>query len=244
MIWQDLGWLKREEISASCWLLARLAWPLSWGRHVYFESSTDNQLTARFYIPEDRTLHTTYCHVMDDWINCTLYIHITRDYRQYSAIAILHTLQFTVAHALRFSGFTSRILATDFTTVSLSLQITHKVFFSQPSSFLAIILRLQIPQTWLRLASRNSTLHFRLLISTLLCRVFCFLITSRDGPHRKRSLYCSWGKCTAPLPSNRRPITARVRFAGMCLPSLCLAIVYTSEYVGKTQDSNCVDLIS
>jgi hypothetical protein len=31
----------------------------------------------------------------------------------YSAIAILHALQFTVAHALGFSVFTSRILATD-----------------------------------------------------------------------------------------------------------------------------------
>jgi hypothetical protein len=50
---------------------------------------------------------------LDDWIYCTLYIHITRDYRQYSAIAALHTLQFTVTHALGFSVFTSRILATD-----------------------------------------------------------------------------------------------------------------------------------
>jgi hypothetical protein len=42
-----------------------------------------------------------------------LYIHTVRDYRQYSAIAILHTLQFTVTYALGFSVFTSRILATD-----------------------------------------------------------------------------------------------------------------------------------
>jgi hypothetical protein len=40
-------------------------------------------------------------------------IFTTRDYRQYSALAILHTLQFTVAHALGFSVFTSRNLATD-----------------------------------------------------------------------------------------------------------------------------------
>jgi hypothetical protein len=40
-------------------------------------------------------------------------IHSTRNYRQYSAIADLHTPQFTVVHALRFSVFTSRILATD-----------------------------------------------------------------------------------------------------------------------------------
>jgi hypothetical protein len=41
------------------------------------------------------------------------YTFTTRDYRQHSAIAILHTFQFTVAYALRFSVFTSRILATD-----------------------------------------------------------------------------------------------------------------------------------
>jgi hypothetical protein len=56
------------------------------------------------------------------------------------AIAHLHTLQFIVKTALRFSVFTSPILATDFLTVSLSLQITHEAFFSQRNSFLAIIL--------------------------------------------------------------------------------------------------------
>jgi hypothetical protein len=50
---------------------------------------------------------------LDDWIYYTLYIHTVRDYRQYSAIAILHTFQFSVTHALRFSVIISRILATD-----------------------------------------------------------------------------------------------------------------------------------
>jgi hypothetical protein len=40
------------------------------------------------------------------------YAFTTRDYRQYSAISILHTFQFTVTHALGFSVFTSRLLAT------------------------------------------------------------------------------------------------------------------------------------
>jgi hypothetical protein len=51
---------------------------------------------------------------LDDWIYCALYIYTVRDYRQYSAIVTLHTFQFTVTHALGFSVFTSRILATDF----------------------------------------------------------------------------------------------------------------------------------
>jgi hypothetical protein len=51
----------------------------------------------------------------------------------YSAMAILHILQFTSTHALGFSVFTSRILVTD-VTVSPSLQITHDAFFASPNS--------------------------------------------------------------------------------------------------------------
>jgi hypothetical protein len=46
-----------------------------------------------------------------DWIY--RHTHTTRDYRKYSAIADLHTLLFTVTHALGFSVVTNRILATD-----------------------------------------------------------------------------------------------------------------------------------
>jgi hypothetical protein len=42
----------------------------------------------------------------------TIYVN----YSQYSDIADLHTLQFTVSHALGFSDFTSRLLATDLNT--------------------------------------------------------------------------------------------------------------------------------
>jgi hypothetical protein len=48
---------------------------------------------------------------MTGFIN-SLYIHTARDYRQYSANAILHILEFTVAHALGFWVFISRVLAT------------------------------------------------------------------------------------------------------------------------------------
>jgi hypothetical protein len=50
---------------------------------------------------------------LDDWIYCTLHIHTVRDYMQYSAIAILHTFQFTVTHELGFTIFNTRNLATD-----------------------------------------------------------------------------------------------------------------------------------
>jgi hypothetical protein len=52
-----------------------------------------------------------------------LYTFTTRDYRQYSAIAALHTSQFTVTHAQTFSVFTSRILATDIHTVIMPVSL-------------------------------------------------------------------------------------------------------------------------
>jgi hypothetical protein len=58
---------------------------------------------------------------LDDWIYCTLHIHTTRNYRQYSTITDVHTLQFTVTQALGFSAFNSHILARD---LSLSITVT------------------------------------------------------------------------------------------------------------------------
>jgi hypothetical protein len=41
------------------------------------------------------------------------FIDLIHSHRQYRAIAILHALQFTVAHTLGFSVFTSSLLAMD-----------------------------------------------------------------------------------------------------------------------------------
>jgi hypothetical protein len=51
----------------------------------------------------------------------------------YTAIAIVRTLRFTVAHALGFSVFPCIVA-----TVSLSVQITREVFFAQRNSFLPL----------------------------------------------------------------------------------------------------------
>jgi hypothetical protein len=48
----------------------------------------------------------------DDWI-CWHLIKPTRTYKQYSVIADLHNIQFTVKHAQGFSVFISRILVTE-----------------------------------------------------------------------------------------------------------------------------------
>jgi hypothetical protein len=70
---------------------------------------------------------------LNEWIYCNIYIHTTRDCSQYSAVADLHNLQFTVTHALGFSVFISCTQATDI-AVSISLQITHEVSFAPPNS--------------------------------------------------------------------------------------------------------------
>jgi hypothetical protein len=91
---------------------------------VEFGAMCSSMQTGSIHVANDIAFNLLYCHALgcvnykkgfglDDWIYCALYIHTVRDYRQYSAIAILHTFQFTSAHALGFSVFTSRILATD-----------------------------------------------------------------------------------------------------------------------------------
>jgi hypothetical protein len=50
---------------------------------------------------------------------------ITLKHRQYSAIADLHTLHFTFVHALGFQVFTSRLLATDLNTETITVSVDH-----------------------------------------------------------------------------------------------------------------------
>jgi hypothetical protein len=127
-----------------------------------------------------------------DWMigfNDTLYTQLETTFN-YSAVAGLHTLQFTGTQALEFSGFTSRVLATDLQS-SHCHSSTHEVFFPESNSFLAISSQLPptadsvnsispLPSSYpYRLASRNSTNSNDLL---------CLFIIPRHGPQRKHSL--------------------------------------------------------
>jgi hypothetical protein len=161
------------------------------------------------------------CVGLDDWIYCNLYFHTVRNYRQYSPIAILHTFQFTVTHALGFSVFTSRILATD-------LSQSHCHFNSHvKSSWHSLILSCCFFSIALDCHLQNSTQFFSFSITSLhdycslLRRIvwLCPLITPRHGPHGKHCLLlprmrvywsvtycrvrlCCWNVFTDPLPSN------------------------------------------
>jgi hypothetical protein len=172
--------------------------------------------------------------VLDDWIYCTLYIHTTRDYRPYSAIATLHTLKFTAAHALGFSVFTSRILATD---LSQSLQHTLSLictarFFSWYYSATAnsgnsTQFNSSAPKliSWQAGVSKfDPSLPTTVLYSTNVpyCRTLHYNHFAQAP--RKHSLYCLAGVFTDSLSINRRPILARLARAEMCLPSRFLAM--------------------
>jgi hypothetical protein len=59
----------------------------------------------------------------------TLYKHTTRRYKQYSAITDLHTFQFTVTHSLGISVSSSRILAKDLITGTITSN-HYEIFLS------------------------------------------------------------------------------------------------------------------
>jgi hypothetical protein len=104
---------------------------------------------------------------LDDWIYWHL-IHTTRDYMQYSAIVDLHPLQFTLTHALEFSVFTSRILATDLPQSHCHFKSHMKSVLRRLIPFLLLFCNCQLNSVSLlpssypgRLASRNSTNPFQ-----------------------------------------------------------------------------------
>jgi hypothetical protein len=67
------------------------------------------------------------------------YTFITRNYRQYNAIADLHTFHFTVTHALGFSVSTSRIPATDLSQPHCNFKSHMKSSSRRLIPFLALL---------------------------------------------------------------------------------------------------------
>jgi hypothetical protein len=164
---------------------------------------------------------------LDDWIYWHL-IHTIRDYRQYSAIADLHILQFTFTHARGFSVFTSRILATDLLQSHCNLK-SHMNSPLQFNSF--IVISFQLPSTAIsrtllnsipllpssypgRLASRNSTnssqLNYSARTTQKTQRLYCWEGVFAAPLHGNGSystvfvIRCRGNLFTEPLPSNKR----------------------------------------
>jgi hypothetical protein len=114
---------------------------------------------------------------LDDWIYCTLYI-VLGTARNYSAMAIRHTSQFTVTHALQFSAFTSRILATDLSQSRCNFKSHMKSSWHTLIPFLSF-LQLPIPKT---------RIDYSRLLFYPPPRLLCPFITPRHGPHGKHRL--------------------------------------------------------
>jgi hypothetical protein len=125
---------------------------------------------------------------LDDWIYFTLYIHTIWDCRQYSAIAILHTFQFTAAHALGFPAFTSSILATDLSQSQCNFKLHMKSSLHRLIPFLQF---LQLPVPRLHSTTLDYWCILRCTSSTTSLRLPCSFITPRHGPHGKHRVYSS-----------------------------------------------------
>jgi hypothetical protein len=162
----------REERPTSCWFLAWLTLKPRILQGVTF------QKTKLFITAVLRISNLSYWHVsgvpwliitgsgLDDWI----YWHTCTQFGttgNYSSIAILHTFQFTVANALGFSVFTSRILATD-------LSQSHCIFNSHmTSSWYSLIPFLPFPaaansEDLTQFSSDNYSVFLQLLNSQFL----------------------------------------------------------------------------
>jgi hypothetical protein len=142
----------------------------------------------------------------------TPHIFTTRDYRQHSAIADLHTLLFTVLHALRFSVFTSRILATDLSQSHCNFKSHMKSSFHSLTPFFLSFCNCQfrrLHSIQILCCQAHILAGWRLetRLSTLCCPMEFFFITSFHGHHRKHRLLLSHivlSLLTAPLCYNGR----------------------------------------
>jgi hypothetical protein len=152
----------------------------------------------------------------------------------YSAIAILHTFGSPLhTHALGFSVFTNRILATDISQSHCNFKLHMK------SSWHHLIPFLPFPATAIPKITQFSPDYCSVLIQ-LPASEFDSLITTIHRPNGKRSLYCWRSLFTASLPSNRRSIVACSCVARMCLPTRCLemGIHVTIRYHGSMSPMN------
>jgi hypothetical protein len=121
-------------------------------------------------------LRAWYIRRVLDWIHYTLYIHLGTS-GKYSSIAELHNLPFTITHALGFSVFTSRILATN-------LQQSHCHFKSHVmASFHSLIPFMTFLFNHLQNSTELST------TTRLLGAAQHFFMTTLHGPHKKYRLY-------------------------------------------------------
>jgi hypothetical protein len=78
------------------------------------------------------------------WLQSVLItINTTHTYKLYSAIDDLQTFQFTAAHALGFSLYTSRLLATDLNTETITSNY-YEVILSSLTLYSSVLICTQL----------------------------------------------------------------------------------------------------
>jgi hypothetical protein len=119
------------------------------------------------------TCITTIDGVWIGWLDLlTHYANQRRTYKQWSAIADLHNLQFTVTHAKRFSVFTNRILVTElkqshcdwiyrgWLLILLQLLTSHGCHLPTTDSILILLYAIVLPCIPILLQLLNSQYQF------------------------------------------------------------------------------------
>jgi hypothetical protein len=110
----------------------------------------------------------------------------------YTPIAILHTFQFTAAHALGFSVFTSRILATDLSQTHCHFESYVKSSWHRLIPFLPFLLNnLRLPSPELDpILFLLDYFTSRLLFSTPFKRPSLSLYNHSARTPRKNTVFC------------------------------------------------------
>jgi hypothetical protein len=143
-----------------------------------------------------------------------------------TAISLISALSSSMLlHTLVFSVFTSNILATDFKTVSLSLQITHEDFFWQ--SYFFLVTSSQSLPTADSLNSTSSCSQGHILAQLNFLYNHFVWSTQKTQP-----LYCWEDVFTVPFHTNGSYSIVSCVFvvAGTCLPSRFLTMNVYSDF--------------
>jgi hypothetical protein len=144
----------------------------------------------------------------------------------YTAIANLHTLQFTVTYALGSSVFTSRILVTDLSQSHCHFKSHMKSSFHRLIPFLPLFCNCQFRRLDLiQLLCSQAHVLADWRLETRLAYDFwneLFFITTLHGPRGKHSLSIVGNACL-----QRRCITTEVN---CCLRIRCRGFVFTESF--------------
>jgi hypothetical protein len=149
-------------------------------------------------------------------------VTVSLNYNLYSAIADLHTFQFTVAHAQGFSVFTSRLLATDLNTETITSNHYE-------------VLPFLVQSPWNLETQLNSVYH-SLRQLTVSASEFCpFIYIQHGHASQKTHVTCSLSSQSIGALIGPTENTSRDRY-----PLSCYVTADTKKHCSSIIDRVCV----